>query len=361
MQNIKIISISPYNFFQKNNWVNNRIYFINKFIYKNFKNTIFIIRDEDYKDNSNFNWEIFLWWKNKYTHLLNFWVIKKILLYNKKETLLFCNTLWWWIYWLVMKKIFWYKYIFDNHNVEFLRFKRTRSWKYIFIKFIEKNIIKNSNLTTVCSENDKKILINLLKLKNIKIEVIENWVDIDQRKINNQLNIHKEIRSTLNIKSTTKIVLFFWAFDYKPNIEAKEIIEKKIIPNFDFKKYEDVLFLIIWKWLENKRIWNLQYLWFTSNIHDFIIWSNLIIAPLISWSWTKLKIIESLWYWKKVITTYIWSEWIDNDENLIIEDDISIFLEKIYENINNDFIIKKNPIYSWENLEKKFISLINNI
>jgi glycosyltransferase involved in cell wall biosynthesis len=188
--------------------------------------------------------------------------------------------------------------------------------------------------------------------------VIENWVEINEEKIRKQVDIYKNVRKSLDLTVNKKIVLFFWSFEYKPNIEALEIINTEIIPNSN----NEILFMVIWKWIENfsTKNTNIKYIGYVPNIEDYIIWSDLVIAPLISGGWTKLKIIESLWYWKKVITTEIWWEWIEKwDSNLIIRNDWKTFGEAINENIVRNSPCTQNPKYSWTNKERELLSIIN--
>lgn len=354
-----IISISPFNFFKKDTWWNKRIFHINEIINKYYSNNVYYaIRNESYLDNSPFKWQIILWGNNKYTNLLSFKITKKILEINKhKNILLVCNTLLWWLYWLYFKKLHWIKYIFDNHNVEFLRFRRSGSFFWILVRILEWLIVRNSLHTIVCSNNDKQTIIDIYTTK-VPISVIENWVEINEEKIRKQVDIYKNVRKSLDLTVNKKIVLFFWSFEYKPNIEALEIINTEIIPNSN----NEILFMVIWKWIENfsTKNTNIKYIGYVPNIEDYIIWSDLVIAPLISGGWTKLKIIESLWYWKKVITTEIWWEWIEKwDSNLIIRNDWKTFGEAINENIVRNSPCTQNPKYSWTNKERELLSIIN--
>jgi hypothetical protein len=283
-----------------------------------------VIRDTERSNLSNYinQWDVFIWSRNKFIHLISPWVIKKIFEVHKKNknVTLYCHTLWAWVYGILCKKLRWINYHFDNHNVEYLRFQRTKKRYWPIIKKLEKRIIVHSQSTSVVSENDKKFIISHL-VNTDNIEVIENMVEINHEKLKNKKSIRNKMRDQYKIAQETFLLLFFWSFHYQPNVEALKIIQETIIPwlqewNCNFKC------IVCGKWLEDYRDDNTDiiYAWFVDDIVDYILSSDMLIAPLLSGSWTKLKILESLEYWLPVITTTVWAEWIEDNWLLHIDE-----------------------------------------
>jgi len=99
-------------------------------------------------------------------------------------------------------------YHFDDHNVEYLRFQRTKKRFRPFIKILEQQIIKFATSVSVVSEHDKiYIYDNLYRHKNI--QVVENKVELNMKKIANKEIIKKNIRSQYHIADNINVLLFF--------------------------------------------------------------------------------------------------------------------------------------------------------
>ncbi|MBT3409026.1 glycosyltransferase family 4 protein, partial [Candidatus Woesearchaeota archaeon] len=223
------------------------------------------------------------------------------------------------------------KYILDEHNVEFLRFKRLNKKIWPIIYIAELIACKFAKKIICVSKIDKKYLVKYFKINPNKIKIIENPVD---RRIFFPNSLHnKKIRKKLDIRKNEKMILFNGQLDYGPNIEALKIIIKYILPGLDKKNINYKLVICgrgNGKGLLNKfKHKNLIFEGFVDKIEDYINASDVVIAPLKSGSGTRIKILEALACKKKTISTSIGAEGIKKNKLLEVEDEWEEFVKKI--------------------------------
>ncbi len=131
--------------------------------------------------------------------------------------------------------------VYDSHNVEYKLMKQVTNGKFFggiisyIVKRIEKNACKKSDLIVVCSDDDKKSLIELYGAEKDKIRIIPNSTDVKKFKVasKKEKEHHKKL---LKVKGKT---IFFVGAYYNPNIEALKFIVNKLAP-----KLKDYTFLI---------------------------------------------------------------------------------------------------------------------
>ncbi len=258
---------------------------------------------------------------NRFIHLFHPRIILRIL--RGPTDIILCHTVWSLLYWIFFKIFFNKPYIFDDHNVEFDRFRST--WKYFFSFFIyilEFFWILLANETIVSSNQDLRRLEKIYPIK-FKSKVIENvyFPSPLTRTIPRSDFFHR-----FWINHQKHILLFFWSMEYIPNQEAVFFIQKTLLPNLDKR------FHIIVAWMgSEKYISNLQitYIWFYPDIDLLIFNSDLVIAPLFSGGWVKIKVIQTLGVGKYILTTAEGARGV-SPNNLLLVSDKRDFLNSIY-------------------------------
>ncbi len=320
----KILIISPYDIFPPKNGGERRIYLITKELSKN-NNVTMIGPKSKSKNDLNINY-IELFEDNPKEKILNLNVIK-YLINKEKESKVRLEYIWQGINIVLAGR----SYVLDEFDIVFLRFKRTGNWLWPLIYLYELLICSFADKVICVSEVDKSYLVKYFKLNPNRIEIIENPVDKTIFYPSNRNN--KRIRRELEIKNNEKMILFFGQLNYKPNIQALEIIKKEIIPGLNKRKLNYKL-VICGKgdgkgMLKNYRDKNLIFKGFVDKIQDYINASDVIIAPLKSGSGTRIKILEALACKKRVVSTSIGAEGIKQNKLLEIEDDWERFAEKI--------------------------------
>ncbi len=260
------------------------------------------------------------WTKNRFLYLFDPKILFLIAKFRKKNVFLYCHTIWSGLYGLFGLFFFNIPFFFDDHNVEYDRFKSCHSYKTYFIFLIESILIHFSSCTIVSSLSDKKRIYKLYGKNHIV--VIKNlFPDNIQRR-----SLSLEFLEKYWIWSR-KTILFFGSFEYYPNQEALFFIQDYLSPHLDTKDY---VIIIAGKGLEpfTKSEDDIIYLWFVEDIDNLILSVDLVIAPLFSWAGVKIKILHALSLGKYVLTTDEWTRGIEPSRYIIIGDKGN-FLEKI--------------------------------
>jgi glycosyltransferase involved in cell wall biosynthesis len=328
MRNKNILFISSQNVFNPSSGVESRISNLVK-IYSNTNNLTILAP----KQNIKFDQYYGILFKSKFNKIYSSKLIKlaNTLHKQKKFDFIFATTLLSGLNGFILSKKLKIPFYFDDHNIEFLRYKRTKSLIWPFVYLFERFLCKFATKVICVSQTDKKFMKKYFKLNLNKITVIENPVDTNIFYPNSE--VKSKIRKELNLKEKEKFILFFGQLNYTPNVEALKIIKKEIIPKLEGGEQSYKIVICgkgdgkgLLKEFKHK---NLIFKGFVEKIEDYINASDVVIAPLLSGSGTRIKILEALACNKKVISTTIGAEGIHKTKNLIILDNWQKFVENI--------------------------------
>lgn len=223
------------------------------------------------------------------------------------------------------------KFILDEHNIywELLKFPSTNPKEILYNKIacsrdnkIEVDALNAASHILVCSERDKQLIIAQIPYIADKITVIPNCVFARDY---SEYMMHSPIKDEGNNPIS---VLFVGSLSYAPNIDAVRIVCSQIAPSFG----DEVQFHIVGKNPPNiPKPSNVTFMGYVDDIKECILKSDICIAPLRYGSGTRFKILEYMAMGKPVISTSKGAEGIDytNDKNILIEDDLDAFSEKI--------------------------------
>jgi glycosyltransferase involved in cell wall biosynthesis len=250
---------------------------------------------------------------SKYLQILHFPTLIKLICLIKKNgvNIIFASHFWSGLLGVILR-LFTGKYlIFDNHNVEYLRFKRNNHIFWWIVKVLEAILCRGSNKIICVSEMDKLILQREYKIPDRKLQVLPNGADISNIIIT---KFDKEkIRRNLNIRKEEYCLLFFGDFSYPPNREAVKTIIFQLLPILNKHK---VIYRIIIAGRCSKEYQEsltnsfpyILFLGFVENIMELISSADCVIVPLLSGSGSRLKIIESIACGTPVVSTSMGAE-----------------------------------------------------
>jgi glycosyltransferase involved in cell wall biosynthesis len=260
---------------------------------------------------------------------------------------------------LILKKIYSKKLVLDEHNVEFVRAVRMKNFKHMIFSFmLEKGLANFSDSILTVSLFDKSALSNL-GIPIEKINIIPNGADT--QKLHPNIN-SSSIRREFNIESDP-VVIFVGKLDYKPNLEALELLFHKIMPNV-LHQIPNCKFLIVGMnppaHLNHKSV---LYTGYVTDVAEYIAAADIAIAPILSGSGTRLKILEYMAIGKPVISTSLGAEGIalENGKNMVLADDMNEFSNHIIQLITDadfrnkigtkarELVVKK---YDWNSIIK---------
>lgn len=343
-ENKKILVISPFNIFPPYWGGANRIYNLVKHLANENKVTL-LCNDLKQLENENIDCNVdqlvssnpniklsFVKSIGIFSQIFNpFLLIESLkIIRNEKLDIIIAEFTWSGLHAILLRLLTGTPYILDEHNVEFLRFKRMRRgnrFTVFLLKVYERVSCRYASNIYCVSEVDKMFLHSELHVDNNKIIIVPNMVDLD--KFFPDTEKRELIRIKIGIDDNTPFILFFGKLDYKPNLEAIEIIYKEILPKvLDF--IPDAKFVIVGDNPPTTFIHeSIIFTGLVEHIEDYINASDVVICPLISGGGTRIKILESLACSKTVVSTSIGAEGIVENGKLIIIDAWVGFAEEI--------------------------------
>ncbi|MBU4268223.1 MAG: glycosyltransferase family 4 protein [Acidobacteria bacterium] len=223
--------------------------------------------------------------------------------------------------------------ILDEHNLEFIRAKsRIVTSKNLLVKIynyvimvrlrrFELKAIRKFDCCMVCSDNDKNILVNLLKTDSVI--VIPNAVDTDYYFLN---------RTSINGKK----ILFIGTLWYEPNRDAVLYFVKEILPLLK-SRVPEVEFIVVGPGptqdviaLSNQS--NITVTGYVHDIRPYLSEASVFIVPIRMGSGTRLKILTAMSMGIPVVSTSVGMEGIaaTNHKDICIADDPREFCDCIY-------------------------------
>jgi glycosyltransferase involved in cell wall biosynthesis len=213
---------------------------------------------------------------------------------------------------------------FDLDDIEHILLKRnmdqmeklTKKLLYLQVPAVwwgEYRAIRQAKLTFVCSEQDRNYLTNRWNLPGVV--TIPNAVTIPELQ-----------------PLTQEPTLLFIGSDYKPNIDAAELLIRRIWP----RVYQDMPMarLIIAGVEFPNKIRNycpsapgVEFTGFVHDLGELYRRARIICAPILSGSGTRVKIIEAAAYGKPIVATSIGAEGINMRDGceLLLRDDPESF------------------------------------
>lgn len=287
--------------------------------------------------------------------------IKKKIDKINPELIIFEGAASWSFYYLLLfKKLKKFRIIYHDHNVEYELRKQKGNFLINYVTYLsEKFLLKNSYKAFVVSERDRNLI---KKIYGLRVGVLPNGADICKfNKINNK-NL-KAIRVKYGFGKIN--ILFIGIPIYRPNKEALDFLINIIFPKL-LKKNKNVKLVVTGGKLDKKK----DFIINPGNVDceelpKIIKVCDICVAPIISGSGTRLKILEYMAAGKPVISTSKGAEGInvENRKNILIENDISKFANKILLLIKNKGFSKRlgkngkklvQQNYSWKEIVNKF-------
>lgn len=209
--------------------------------------------------------------------------------------------------------------VFVAHDISTISFQRRMQqqshlakksfalFNLLQIKAFEKKWLKQYDKVVAVSAHDQKELLDRFQLKNVVVE--QNGLEA--------------IRFLEKLPNDHQVSIgYIGSFSHPPNKIAVKQIINKIIPKLE-KKQLDYEFILAGEndlKTDNQRIKNLGPV---KKIEDFYARIQILVAPIMAGSGTRIKILESLSFGIPVVTTAIGAEGIDIDSSYlqIVRDD----------------------------------------
>jgi glycosyltransferase involved in cell wall biosynthesis len=247
--------------------------------------------------------------KWKFLSPLVLWKIRKL---SKSVDRIIIDYPWFALHCLIMN----IPYEIREHNIEFLRFKSYQSWFWPVLYLYEKLAYKYAKKVHCISQEDQDGLLENFSIDPQKCVLAPYCPDITR--FYPTSSFKEEIRKKLNLKKQELCILFFGKLDYKPNIEAIDIINQEIIPRLNKNTAFEYKIVICGKNANQIANENIIYTGFVDKIEHYVQSCDVMINPIISGGGVKTKVMETLNCKKKVVSTEHGAVGIKPEDNLII-------------------------------------------
>jgi glycosyltransferase involved in cell wall biosynthesis len=195
--------------------------------------------------------------------------------------------------------------VLDEHNVEVLWSLYASRVPFLasYTFAIEKFALSNSDLVLTTSEVDKSLISKIYRTDKGKIFVVPNGVSLER--FSAISCPQSELKKKLGLSPVKKLVLFHGIMSARQNYEAARLILDSIAPQII-----DATFIIIgrnspqWLRMKAKEQRNVLILGFVPNIEEYIMATDICIAPIQRGSGTRLKVLEYLAAGKPIVATF---------------------------------------------------------
>lgn len=256
------------------------------------------------------------------------------------------------VFWWILKKLFFpnIKLIFHEHWEIF-----ENGFKYTFLMNKFQNIL---DCYIAVSEATKQKLIENAKIKENKIKVLYNFVDIDKFKKLDNFDKKTE-REKYWLKENDFIIGFAWRF-----VERKWWREFINSAKYLIDLWYNFKFIIAWNWEDKKKLLqqiekyenNIKFIWYIENMVNFYNQINIFVIPSY-WEWLPMTQLEAVASWVLVVSSdWPWlNEVIINQLSWVyfINKNIIDLSNKIID-LSNDIDLRDNLINNWKEEVKKY-------
>lgn len=265
--------------------------------------------------------------------------------------------------------------VIHSHNIESLRFKSTGKWWWKILWQYERFIHINADVNFFITDEDRHYAIEKFNLKEKKCHTITYGFDMGSPpSIEEKKDAKIQLQQQYNFASDATILLFNGTLDYKPNLDALDIIINTINPILLQAKQFNYSILICGKNLPSRynnltdyKNKNIIYAGFVDDISLYFKGADIFINPVTDGGGIKTKLVEALGFDLFCISTKNGAIGVPinicNHRLTIIEDNhFDAFANSIITanpqqfNINEDFFHH----FFWENITDKASAIINN-
>lgn len=223
--------------------------------------------------------------------------------------------------------------VYDAHNVEALAARFSggfpAAWPYAFS--VERKAAEASDAVLCVSGTDRARMCGMYGVPRSRVAVVPNGVHVGRYRVDSG----EKIRRRLGLGDETRIVFFHGLLRWRPNLEAARVVVERLAPRFES---DDVVFLVAGAYPPRAllaaaaEVPNVRVLGYVEAVEDYVCASDVCVAPMVSGSGTKLKVLEYLAAGKPVVATRRAVEGMsvrDGVEALVVDDAGEAFVDAL--------------------------------
>ena len=267
--------------------------------------------------------------------------------------------------WLVfaVKKRTGVKVIVHTHNIEYQRFRSMGKWWWPVLKGYEKRSFKKADGIFFITPEDRNFAINEWGIEKEKCLDVPFGIELQQFPADRD-TCRKQVADKHGIGSTTTILSFNGLLDYKPNIDALNVILEKINPLLLQQNGFKYKIIISGKRLpasyDSLKAWadkNIIFTGFAEDITLYLKATDIFLNPVLSGGGIKTKMVEAIGYGATVISTATGAAGMDkaicgNKLVTVANSDWTAFMKAIVENSKGSSVTPSTyyQYYYWGNI-----------
>ena len=203
------------------------------------------------------------------------------------------------------------KLVLHSHNIESLRFKSTGKWWWQILFQYEKQVHRKADINFFITDEDRSYAINKFKLDPSKCHTITYGFELDKIPAPEERDAAKTaLQRIYHIDPSEKIFFFNGTLDYKPNMDAVNIILNELNPgllqNTSFK-YKIIIcgknLPESYNELKAYQSRHIIYAGFVDDISTYFKGADCFLNPMTDGGGIKTKLVEALGYNLSCIST----------------------------------------------------------
>ncbi len=227
--------------------------------------------------------------------------IKKLISKNNSTHFIIEHPYYGWLG-ILLKKFTGIKLVVHSHNIEAVRFKSTGKWWWRILWNYEKMVHRKADINFFISDNDRAFAVKEFKLNPACCFTItygceiSNYPSAEEKK-----QAKQQLQRAHGIREDEHILFFNGTLDYKPNLDAVDIILQELTPrlmkNASFR-YKIIIcgknLPAAYQQLESWSGKNIFYAGFVDDIGLYFKGVDLFINPVTDGGGIKTKLVEAL-------------------------------------------------------------------
>ena len=370
---LNVLTIAPYNFLPPNLGGQKNIALFYKFFSPLVNLTCVTTKKNETEGVSGY--EILKILSNsrlRYINLFYFFKFRKIIRQKKITHLILEHPYYGWLG-ILLKWTCNIKLVVRSQNIESIRFKSIGKWWWGILWHYERATHKRAHINFFIQEDDRKYGIEKFGLDPEKCFIITYGFELTGKPSPGDRQEAKNfICNSYGINKDSLILLFNGSLGYKPNLDAVEVILKKINPLLCARENFNYRMIICgnklpakYKNLEDYKEKNIIYTGFVDDITVFYKGADIFINPVIDGGGIKTKVVEALGYDLSVISTASGAIGISpsitgNKMKIFADTDWENFAEQVFQ-LNTDANIPDEYFdnFYWGNIAAKACSWLN--
>lgn len=297
-----IVSLVSYKFLPPQMGGQKCIAFFNRYLSKNINLSCITTKENEIKYEQEYAvHNILSNSKLRYINLFYFFTLKRFIRQHKITHLIIEHPYYGWLA-ILLKWACKIKLVIHSHNIESMRFRSIGKWWWGLLWHYEKLVHRQADINFFIQDNDKEYAITHYKLNPQRCTIITYGFEFTEAPPAAEKVAARELICKVHgIPGSEKILLFNGTLNYKPNLDAVDMILEKINPlllaepGFQYK-------IIIcgnklppeYGGLINYIDKNIIYAGFVDDINLYFKGADIFINPVTDGGGIKTKVVEAL-------------------------------------------------------------------